>query len=257
MRAAVVFGLLIAGCKQGPSGLPLFEPVGVGFGLDAVLLPDGSLTGYDYGGETRQPSVVLVFVSEAYFSATSDAMLLQESCAAVSPFDAPLRSAPLTTEPEQTGEAALYRSYEAQLQITAHSCAGRLDPAWGQDAELLWSPFEGVTLGYGVGPMTDALRATWSEDALSSLGGSMAAGWVALQGEELELVATDDTTGLLYAYDPATGQIPTEIDAYGNEQLIPSQVSSLASGQGFVGAYLQSIPAVYRLGLSPGGPLPQ
>lgn len=234
--------LLLGACfPKEPEPLPPFTPAAVGVGFDGLLRADGSLSSYLLDGEEQQPRLVLVFISDEYRSASSDAALYANSCAAVAPF-ALQPASPLPTD----DGSALFVSYEATLQLEAHSCSGRVDPErWGAEAEGLWGPFVGARLGYGLGPMTPELQATWSPESLDALGSAMVSSWVALDDAEGNWIASDWTTGILFAVDQ-DGELQTEPGEEGEALLVPVPISELAPPDALPRAYVQSFPSWFQ-----------
>lgn len=243
----MLISLLVLGCESEPEEVPLptFEPVAVGFGFDGVVTSDGTLSGYGVEDQTYAPSVTIQFVS-ALFADAEDATTRElESCVAVTTFEPP----PLVP-PEQiptVGDVPLFVSYDTTLVLEATSCIGRADPAvWGDEAEGLLDPFDGAHLGVGIGPMTDALRATWEAEILDDVGSSMLALWIAMDDAEGVWVASDLTTSIAFGWDEATGDLATETDLDGNVNLVPLKVDDLTPESARPAMYLQSYPAVYR-----------
>lgn len=235
--------LLLGAClPKEPEPLPPFTPTAVGVGFDGMLRNDGSLSSYFLDGEEQEPRLVLVFISDDYLSASSDAALYANSCAAVAPFALQPASSPLPTD----DGSPLFVSYETTLQLEAHSCKDRVDPVrWGAEAEGLWGPFVGARLGYGLGPMTPALEATWSPESLEAFGSAMVSSWVALEDKEGDWVASAWTTGVLFALGEG-GEPQREIDETGEERMVPVPVSELSPPDPLPRAYVQSFPSWFQ-----------
>jgi hypothetical protein len=236
--------LLLSACKMGDGDLTFFEPSAVGLRFDGLLRADGSLATASYLGQPVPPTLALEFVSDDFFLAATTDELAANSCLALAPFELAASSVPLPTY----DDSALFVSYEVELLVTEHSCAGRVDPErWGEDAFELWGPFMGARLGYGLGPMTEDLQEDWSSTTLQEIGTSMAASWVALNDLEGNWVASDWSTSFLFAADEITGAIEVTVDEVsGEELLVPLDISALAPPDPLPAAYIQTIPNWYQ-----------
>ena len=134
-------------------------------------------------------------------------------------------------------------SYDTELKLEAHSCQDRIDPrAWGENAGQLWEPFDGAHFGYGLGPMTDALRGSWSADTIARLGPAMVASWVAINDLDGNWTASDWTTSILFEVD-GSGALVTEPGPDGEDLLVAVDVSALAPGDPLPTAYVRSYPS--------------
>ncbi|MEZ4240414.1 MAG: hypothetical protein R3F59_30520 [Myxococcota bacterium] len=215
-----------------------FEPAAIGFGFDGVVQPDGSLTGYTLDGQARDPVMVIVFGSDAYFLGGDPDT---ESCVALGRFDPAPRAEDL---PTVDGDP-LFSSYDAALTLEAHSCRGRVAPGWGPDGQDLWGPFDGAHLGLGFGPMTDYLRDGWSTESLDRFGGAMLAEWIALNDLDGAWVGADWTTGIAFAVDPETDEVVLEEGPDG-PVLVPEDLSQVAPGDVLPPFYVRSYPIWYQ-----------
>jgi hypothetical protein len=221
-RLGSVAVLLLAGaCRPEPEAPPVvtFEPVAMGLGYDGVVMSDGTLTGYR--------------IAE------------REACVAIARFEPP----PLPAESpiETVGDVPLFFSYEDALVLEASTCPGRADPeVWGPESERLVEAFDGDLVGLGIGPMTDKLREAWSEDTLADYGKSMLALWIATDDADGTRIARDRTTGLVYQWDEATGQVVSVTDAGGNTSLLEVDASELVPGDPWPGLYVHSFPDEFQ-----------
>lgn len=211
-----------------------FEPVAVGVAFDGVVRADGSLATYYFdpgtGMAEARPAVMFGFAGEGYFDGSDPDAI----CWAFGTFDpAPLLAGVAF---ETVDGAPLRAAYDDVVSLELHDCAGKVDPAeWGENAELLYGPFDGARVGVGFGAMTPFLWDAWTEDAQAELGGSLLAEYVALLDAEGGFVGRDWTSAVAFRWDPVSGELP--VDEAGD--LIP--VAAGAEGP-LPEAYYRSFP---------------
>jgi hypothetical protein len=182
-----------------------WEPVAVGFELVSNMgayneleqIPDATYGPID-------PFMVLTFARLEYFSAGADPDT--DTCYAVADFAV----AP-DVKPDQIpvdDGAVLFASYETNLTITGHTCAGVVNvDSWGEDAMGLIGAFDGMHLGYGMGPMTDYLltdqdgEPRFSDDDLDLFGEALMGTYVAMNNTETGFLGEDWTITTVWETD--------------------------------------------------------
>lgn len=223
----------------------VFEPVGVGFGFDGVVLADGTITDLLIGYTLYSPVLYEVFASEAYLAGEAGD---DETCATWGVFaPAPLEDPAALPTDDGT---ALFRAYDGTVPIEQTSCLGRVDPSWGEDASGLWGPWDGVRVGFGIGPQVDALAAEWSAEDLDAVGDALLSGWFAFEVTGTStaapsFVAHAWTSLVAYELDPITLDPLLDYDELGGAHLVPLDVSALAPGDALPPMYLRSTPITY------------
>jgi hypothetical protein len=195
----------------------------VGFELDGVLLDDGTWRSYFIDGAEQTPQLYLTFASKAYFEASSVEEQANRSC---------IVGGTWTATPSVGGipmhdNAVPFVSYETAFAVEITSCAGRVDPeVWGEDAELLWGPFDGMHFGAAFAPVTEYLLEAWSEESLEAYSTSMVAEYIAINDKDGEWVAYDWTTALWFEVDPVSFELVVDEE----DLLIPVDISGTFPG---------------------------
>jgi hypothetical protein len=239
---------LLTACvtAEPPEPLPVFEPAGVGFGFDGIVLGDGTLTDYFLSGASYDPVMFQVFASEDFLAgdASSD-----ETCVSFGAFAPAPSEFPLATE----GDAAVFTSWEGALAIDRTTCVGRVDEeAWGLAGNKLWAGLDGARVGFAIGPQLESLAAEWDQADLDAVGDSMLAGWFAFEDPatttagEPSFVAFPWTTVVAYEVDPVTLDPLLTITEEGNYALVPLDVTGWAPGDELPPFYARSTPVVYQ-----------
>jgi hypothetical protein len=233
-----------------------WEPVAVGFEFDGVVLTNGSLTGYtgvDSSGDPAQfaPIMIVTFASLDFFSATTAEQQAAQSCVALALFE----PEPALTSIPNDDDVALHWSYDTALALETDpdltDCDEKLDPAvWGEDASDLLNAFSGAHLGYGWGPMTDYLLEYWGTQTLDDddIANAMMASSIAINDKDGNWVASDWTTGILFEWDEATGELVTveSEDDPTVSLLVPVDVSATPAGVPIPQGYVRSFAYWYQ-----------
>lgn len=220
----------------------LLDPIAVGFSFDGVVRADGTLEGYylpGYAGYGEIPATMtLIYADLEFFYSGNTAY----TCSATGYFTPPPLVQPAQI-PTFDG-SLLSSSYDTAFVELLNTCGGGVvdESVWGPDAIGLTQPFDGAHLGYGFGVMTDYLRQAWDAATLASLGDGMVASYIAINDASGAWVATDWTTGLLWEWDEATGELAVDAGGY----LVPVDVSGVAAGELFPDAYVRSYPYWYQ-----------
>jgi hypothetical protein len=237
-------------------GTEFWEPVAVGFEFDGVVLADGTLTGYtgvDSAGNPAEfaPIMVVTFASSDFFSATTAEEQEAQSCVGLALF----QPEPSVTSIPNDDDVALHWSYDTALALETDpdltDCDEKLDPAvWGEDASDLLNAFSGAHFGYGWGPMTDYLLDSWGTQTLDDdeIRNAMMASYVAINDKDGNWIASDWTTGILFEWDEATGELVTveSPDDPTVSLLVPIDVSNVPAGVPIPQGYVRSFAYWYQ-----------
>lgn len=191
-----------------PAPAGTFEPVAVGVAFDGVIRADGTLATYytdpGTGMVEADPVVLFGFAGEGWFDGSDPDAI----CWALGTFS----PAPLLTGAFETADGgALRAAYDDVVVLGLHDCAGRVDPAvYGENAELLYAPFDGARVGIGFGAPTEFLLGGWTEEALAELQPALLGEYVALLDAEGGFVGQDWTSAVAFAWDPVSGELPVD-----------------------------------------------
>ena len=225
-------------CDPSTSDVLLIDPMAVGFELDAVMLADGTLSGYDDGLSWVEPTLTLRFASIDFFSSGD----VEDTCEAIASFAVAPK-----VKPDQipTFDAvAVHQSYETNISILSHDCDQKVDPAlWGVDAVDLITPFEGAHFGIGMAPFTTYLEGQWSAQALIDYQDSFLATYIAVNDASGAWVGTDWTSAILFEWDPLTLGLVVD-PATG--LLVPIDISGVPVGGDLPEGYIRSFAYWYQ-----------
>lgn len=203
------------------------EPVSVGFEFDGVVEFDGTLSGYFYEDEYYEPLMFLHFVSNDFFTSSSEEIETVEGCLAWGVWDVEPSDTPLDTY----NDVEPWFSYEGFLDIEDHDCHGLFDPAvWGTDGADLIEQFDGMHLGVGFAPLHPSLEETWSQELLSAYGDSMVSNYVAMNWLDGTFEAEEFSTGFCWEWDWWTEELAFDTD--GN--LVPQPVDAFGLPESYV-----------------------
>jgi hypothetical protein len=244
------------GDTSGTPGVQYWEPVAVGFEFDGVVLANGELSGYvaeDSAGNLVEvpPVMVVTFASADFFGASSAEEQEAQSCVALALFQPEPSSATLAND----DGVLLYRSYDTALDLETDpeftDCDEKLDPTvWGENAATMLDAFDGAHFGYGWGEMTDYLLESWGTATLDDeeIANAMIASYIAINDLNGDWIASDWTTGLLFEWDPATGELVTveSPDDPAVELLVPIDVTGVPVGAPLPEGYVRSFAWWYQ-----------
>jgi len=164
-----------------------------------------------------EPYVRIIIVEQEYFQTSPDDpryyTLYCEVLATLDGGPEPLEA----RQHDDDAAVTLWGSFAGTLSVFGYGGGDceNFDPDVWPGGQPRWT-LDGVPFGVGFGPHTDFLQRAWSDQVIETYGDYMLGVWFAFDREnddgEVEFIARDWTTGLLWQQDAKTGELIVDGD---------------------------------------------